>query len=280
MSEQPSNDLVEQIHSPRPPDSPSPRLADGVYEVKFLLDEILTEEVLKRARAIMPVDPNVDPSLDDRYQVNSVYFDNDQLGVFTRQAGFRRSKFRVRRYGDAPQVFLERKSKSRGVVRKRRTIVPYLEFFRALEPLPDAAWQGYWFHRRIVRRALKPTCHVAYERTARVDKAPEGSYRLTVDRHLRCQVANRSDFTLLESGNPMLGGKSILELKFRQVLPSFFHSLIRELNLLPVSVSKYRQAVITCGLNVGVYGAEQQANDQGEARCRSNVDEDGNLRRA
>jgi len=232
---------------------------DGAYEIKFLLDHAVADEILNLARANMQADPNADPRLFDRYQINSLYFDNDQLDVFRRMGGFRKRKFRLRRYGIAPTLFVERKAKSRGIVRKRRTLIPEAELPRILETQPDAAWDGFWFYRRLVRRGLRPKVHIAYERIARVGMASDGPIRLTVDRKLVCRPESGASFPVLEQGMPLFTDKSILELKFTTVLPPLFNTIVREFALTPVSVSKYRTAIVACGLHVGMYGAAESS---------------------
>ena len=57
------------------------------------------------------------------YRVASVYCDTSAFDVFRRSAGFKRRKYRVRRYGDSPELFLERKTKVGDQVRKKRVTI-------------------------------------------------------------------------------------------------------------------------------------------------------------
>ena len=73
-----------------------------------------------------------------------------------------------RRYGTSPIMFLERKFRTERVLIKRRTTAA-LEDFRRIElHEPDPEWYGYWFHRRLLARRLKPLVQVSYVRTARL----------------------------------------------------------------------------------------------------------------
>ena len=248
----------DTIDIPSPQAGPTANpVRDGAYEIKFLLDHAVADEILKIVRAKMQPDPNADPRLYDRYQINSLYFDNDQLDVFRRMGGFRKRKFRLRRYGLASSLFVERKAKTRGIVRKRRTMIPESELPRILETAPDVTWDGFWFYRRLVRRGLRPKVHIAYERIARVCMASDGPIRLTVDRKLICRPESSTHFPVLEQGAPLFTDKSILELKFKTVLPPLFNTIVREFGLTPVSVSKYRTAIVACGLHVGMFGGAE-----------------------
>ena len=50
---------------------------------------------------------------------------------------------------------------------KRRTSVSGRELLRLEKDWPDPAWEGFWFHRRIVLRRLRPLLQLSYDRIAR-----------------------------------------------------------------------------------------------------------------
>src|SRR4051812_26013707 len=91
----------------------SPSLApDGTapaYELKFLLHEAQAQLVEAWARRRLMLDPHGEPALAGAYRTVSLYFDTPQLDVYQRTPSYKRRKFRVRRYGAAPLLFLERK---------------------------------------------------------------------------------------------------------------------------------------------------------------------------
>src|SRR5436305_1036093 len=109
-------------------ESPSLAPAGGgegpAYELKFLLDETRAQEVEAWARRRLLLDPHGDPALGGAYQTLSLYCDTPDLDVYWGRPSYKRRKFRVRRYGAAPWVFLERKSKWGDRVAKRRSPVP------------------------------------------------------------------------------------------------------------------------------------------------------------
>src|SRR5215208_7815581 len=168
-------------HPPLPAVSPGlVRSAGAVpaFEIKFLLTEVEAREVERRLRRRLTLDPHADPALDGAYRVTSVYFDTPGFDVYRRSEGYRRRKFRVRRYGASPTAFLERKTKSAQQVRKRRTAVPLHEVPRVVAATP-ADWPGGWFVKRLALRSLRPVCRVTYERVALVGHTAGGPIRAT-----------------------------------------------------------------------------------------------------
>src|SRR6516164_4946790 len=154
-----------------------PLLQPAAFELKFLLDEARAQEVESWARVRLALDPHGDPALGGAYLTTSLYFDTPELDVYHRSRGYKRRKFRVRRYGAAPWAFLERKSKWGDRVEKRRAAVPGEELALLANPMSVVTWPGHWFHRRLVARRLGPACRVSYHRTAYVGACAEGPLR-------------------------------------------------------------------------------------------------------
>jgi hypothetical protein len=214
--------------------------AAPAYELKFLLDEERGHEVEAWARRRLALDPHGEPELGGAYRTTSLYFDTPELDVYHRTPSYRRSKFRVRRYGSMPWTFLERKSKWGDRVAKRRVAVPEHELPHLARPVAPLDWPGDWFHGNLIRRQLLPACRIAYERTAFFGSCVDGPMRLTLDRHARGIVTDNWGVTAFAEGVPLLAGQAILEFKFRSALPAPFKELVHDLRLRPSTVSKYR----------------------------------------
>jgi hypothetical protein len=208
--------------------------------LKFLLDEARAHEVESWARGRLALDPHGDPALDGAYVTTSLYFDTPELDVYHRSPGYKRRKFRVRRYGSAHWAFLERKSKWGDRVAKRRAPVPEEELALLANPMSVVTWPGHWFHRRLLARRLGPVCRVSYQRTAYVGACAEGPLRLTLDRRVRGAPAVDWGLGPQEAALPLLRGQVILELKFRCALPGPFKEVVQGLRLSPTGASKYR----------------------------------------
>ena len=217
-------------------------------EVKFLIDSGCAGAIGDWARAHIGPDPFAqDPA--GFYHTTSLYFDTEELDVLHRRGSYARSKYRVRRYGRAENLFLERKLKKSGVVTKKRSIIGLTELGRLSDADAQKGWNGYWFHRRILARQLRPICQISYLRLARVTHTEAGPLRLTMDQELR---ANRTEAMLFDHGTstvPLSEKNPILELKFRNEMPALFHKLVKEFSLSPAPVSKYRLGVAALGIS-------------------------------
>ena len=230
------------------------------YEIKFVVPAGLANEIRRWARLELAPDPHGGGSHGDEYRTTSLYLDTATLDVFHRRGSMGRSKYRIRRYGAAPQVFLERKMRQPTVLAKRRTIVP----IASLSQLPllgsarssfdhrmttiDGGWSGRWFHRRIAARGLRPVCQVSYVRMARGIFSGSDTIRLTLDSELSARPALGYTFDR-DPGEPMAGpldgGATILELKYRGPAPALFKRLVEEFALVPQTASKYRMGMLT-----------------------------------
>jgi len=239
-------------------------------EIKFLIDLNCARAISDWARSRIGPDPNA-PDETGYYQTTSLYFDTASRDVLNQRGSYARSKYRVRRYGggDGEGTFLERKLKKGGMVRKRRSVIGIGDLSRLAQGITESGgaergWNGYWFHRRLLARQLRPVCQIAYRRLARVTETGSGPLRLTVDQEMR---AHRIDHLRFEHGAPgiLLSEKQpILELKFRQAMPELFAQLIEEFHLSPATVSKYRLAAAALGIsNVPLDpNAECEADEQ------------------
>lgn len=172
------------------------------------------------------------------YPIHNIYFDNDQLQLFSDHVGGKPTHFklRARTYDQDNRIFLEVKSKTKGVCSKQRSIVPqqsYDEVFRtatALTPIPFIQLASEYHSKPIIR--------LDYDREAY--NAHEASGRVTFDRNVRFArqllpvFAEPPDQTLLPPD------MSILELKYSaEEMPKFMKRLVKAFGLKRSSISKY-----------------------------------------
>jgi hypothetical protein len=212
---------------------------DAARELKFIVTPDVAGAILEWARSRTAGDPYAGGDTGDEYRTTSLYFDTETFAVYRRHGSYGRSKYRVRRYGSADLVFLERKLRTDRLLSKRRTIVPLADLPLVTNPSTDKTWPGRWFAKRIASRQLLPTCQIAYRRHARVGLGPYGPYRLTFDEDIVVQPATALVF---QPGNGLrvLPTHTIVEMKFRLDLPAVFKHLVETFALQPTSVSKYR----------------------------------------
>jgi hypothetical protein len=215
-------------------------------EVKFLIDPSMFQRIRAWGRQNLDPDPNGLGEFSDEYHTTSLYFDTPKFDVFHGRGSYGRGKFRIRRYGTDAVIFLERKFRTERFLSKRRTAVSREEVNRLFEPVSDPTWDGHWFHRRLIKRGLQPTCQVSYLRTARCYQTPNGIARMTLDNDLR--VLPMPDLSFIPgTGMLLLQDQVILEMKFRVDMPAPFKAMVEEFILNRRSVSKYKSGVMSLG---------------------------------
>lgn len=212
-------------------------------EIKFFVPSDRVDAVRDWARARLRPDPYGGGPFGDCYQTNSLYFDTLDFDVFRRRGSYGRSKYRIRRYGDATELFFERKLKTHEHVTKRRSIVDIRELRRVAGAEPQKGWAGHWFHRRVLARELGVVCQIAYERTALVHSNGHGPIRMTLDRNVRALATTDLAFGSLAGKPELTGDQGILELKFYHALPPVFEEMIDRFGLASCPISKYRIAI-------------------------------------
>jgi len=107
-------------------------------ELKYVITIDQYEELLIRMAPYMRADKHGN---DGEYTVSSLYFDNDDKGIYydTKNKLKSRQKLRLRIYDDAgldDMAFFEIKQKHKKVVYKRRMIMPLRESYHYLQGKP------------------------------------------------------------------------------------------------------------------------------------------------
>jgi len=223
-----------------------------IQELKFYLTPHAASAVTAWVRHRLQPDPHGGGPDADEYGVTSLYFDTLGFDVYRRVGSFARAKYRVRRYGASDLVFLERKAKTRTRVSKRRSCVALATLAQLSEHRPERDWAGFWFHRRLLGRALRPVCCIGYQRLARVAHTEGGPVRLTLDQDLHTWRACGTRLEAVDASTSLARNRPILELKFGRVLPTLFKELIREFAPTPQGISKYRLAFPALGLDSSI----------------------------
>jgi hypothetical protein len=215
------------------------------FELKFHLPTRAADLAEAWARQRLSPDPHGQAGT---YLTTSLYCDTARLDVYHRSPGFRRNKFRLRRYEQSALVYLERKRREGDRVRKRRHAVPLADVHLFQDAEVPLDWPGLWFFQQMRFRALRPVCRIAYHRTAFQGASPAGPIRLTLDRDVAGVTAADWDVSVVRDGKPLLGGAVVLEMKFRDSLPPLFRELLEQLPPTLGRISKYRLCVEACGL--------------------------------
>ncbi len=225
-------------------------------EIKFVTTLDMRPRLLEWSRANLEPDGHGAGIYADEYSTSSLYFETRKFDVYQRNDSYGKSKFRIRRYGGSDIVFLERKFRTERLLAKRRTTVPVDDLGRLAHDSPDLAWPGYWFHRRIKLRGLRPLIQLSYDRVARVGASSTGAVRMTIDADLH--VLPMPDLAFLAGvGMPILQDACIVEVKYRVQLPEMFKAFARQFGLEVQKISKFR-----CGLQSLDYPLPKDADEQ------------------
>ena len=76
-----------------------------------------------------------------------------------------------------------------------------------------------------------------------------GPIRLTIDRGLGCCLLNQSHFPCKSDYQSIFEGECVVELKYREALPTVFREFIEKFKLMSQPVSKFRNAIAVAGSN-------------------------------
>lgn len=214
------------------------------HEYKYILD-ICRENILQiKTAGIMQRDNHT--NVDGMYTVRSLYFDdyNDSC-YFENQSGTDiRSKFRIRYYGDNVDIILlEKKSKCCGMTMKESCRISAEECTmlmadKVIEVQEEMSVNKKKLLLELEKRMLKPKVIVTYDRVPFVYAA--GNVRITFDKNITSSddISNflKADY---RQRSIMPNGKSILEIKWDELLPLHIKEMLQLDDLQWSSFSKY-----------------------------------------
>ncbi len=242
---------------------PITKLHFSRFEFKYVLPQPLRKELENELRYFLEFDPYVESQPKHQYFVRSLYFDDPfHTCFYDKIEGLHtRSKFRVRTYTkdlqDGTPQFLEIKGRYNNLVLKQRT------------PLDQGLWiadecgdglvnrllrsvgsseVGRKFEYDLLRKRLRPVALVDYIRRPYISRF-DPEFRLTFDSKLR---GTRTKSLFPNGGAPqsrrLLPGYTVMEMKFKRHIPSWFHRLIQAYELRRISVSKICHAMEALGM--------------------------------
>lgn len=214
-------------------------------EKKYLLTPQQHDMLLKRWKDY--IEPDVFP----HSQISNIYYDtpDDVLIRKSIEKPYYKEKFRMRAYGEISldsDVFLELKKKYKGVVYKRRIRLPLTKAKKFLEEgiapeedsqiLREIDYCVKWNH-------LIPRIFIYYERDSyRAIENPD--IRITFD----TKIQSRRDKLELESNlrGELLEPEEfwVMEIKVPMAYPLWLSRTLSELQIYPVSFSKYGQIYV------------------------------------
>ena len=232
------------------------------FEFKYILPRSLRDQVESETRFFLEFDPFVAERRHHRYFVRSLYFDDPAFTSFHDKLDglHTRSKFRVRTYADNPEeqapVFLEIKGRHNNLVLKHRVQLdtrerPLNEVGNSLErrilsSAPDTPVREP-FEYELFRKRIMPVALIDYWRRPYLSKY-DPEFRLTFDEELSATKCQTLFPGYQATRKALLQGYTVLEVKFRYHIPSWFHRIILSYQLQRISISKICVGIETLGL--------------------------------
>jgi len=233
------------------------------FEFKYILPAAKRQAVENELRYFLQFDPFVEDRPQHLYPVRSLYYDDPLYTAFQDKVDglHSRSKFRLRTYAtsadESAPIFLEIKGRHNNLVFKNRTPVERTgidwsaqhgdELAQTIlrQASEDPTLERFKFE--LIRKRLKPVALIDYLRRPYVSKY-DSTFRLTFDERLE---ARNTDYIFPDNRkgpSKVLAGYTVLEVKFRHHLPSWFHRIIQSHEMRRVSVSKICKGMEVLGL--------------------------------
>jgi hypothetical protein len=223
------------------------------FEFKYILREDLRQEVESELGYFLQLDPYVASKPGKKYMVRSLYFDDDVHSNYYEKAEgmLHRAKFRLRTYTNNPAegcaCFLEIKGRHDALVFKHRTPLALGEgnYFKLREKMVSekiltSIEEGpikEQFRFELAKKRIKPMMLIDYMRRPYVSRY-DPEFRLTFDEKLRATHTQSLFPGPEKNSKAVLRGYTVMEVKFRHHMPSWFHRIIQYYSLRRVSVSK------------------------------------------
>lgn len=213
-------------------------------EIKYLLDEEEYQNLKLRLSQRLTADEH------GKSEICNIYYDTPDFELIRRslEKPVYKEKLRVRSYGvpkENDRVFVELKKKYKGIVYKRREALAlqqaetYLKGGIAAPKNTQIMREIGWF--LSYYNDLIPVMGICYDREAYYS-VEDSSVRITFDDNIRW----RSDRLSLADGafgrQLLAPGQHLMELKVGGAMPLWLTGLLDELEIYPVSFSKYGKA--------------------------------------
>jgi hypothetical protein len=231
-------------------------------EIKYIIKEETALAVRAYLGCYLKPDENAIGKVDNSYDVQTLYFDTDDL--ITHHAasnGWRnRFKLRIRYYDDNPEspVYFEIKRRiNEGIVKQRARVrretvrklliggSPAREDLYSWNPQHWSDLLDFWQLTERVQAA--PRLHNAYLREAYVNPGKE-TVRVTIDRNVRAEPQFNGELTsILKRPVELFSGVVILELKFTDRMPTWLIEMVRGFDLKSSGAAKYCESVEALG---------------------------------
>lgn len=204
----------------------------------------------------MDWDPFIAAGDEDFYRVNSLYFDSPDYHCFwEKEAGVGdRRKLRLRFYGDpknfTSQLFFEIKRKQLALVIKDRIVLSKenldnysldhtLSEILRQEPDNEFLQELMWLKSRY---SMQPKLFITYKRKALFSRS-DRRFRVTFDYDIAAHDVNSLSEAGMKKTSQIYPGGVVLEVKYNNMLPAWFHQIIQQFQLQVLAYSKYANSL-------------------------------------
>ncbi len=238
------------------------RLQARRFELKYLVDEAITEPLRDFAACYLELDDYGVARQNFSYPVHSLYIDSDDLDTYHASINGTKNRFklRLRYYDSSPSspVFFEVKTRVDNCILKERCGVvrdavpdllaghlPDPEHLISKEPRHFATLQR--FNLLLNELQARPKAHNSYLREAWVSPQDD-SIRVTLDRYIQIEPCFiPMAVTEMKRPTPVFPEFVVLELKFTTRFPNWFRDMVQRFNLMQFSSAKYAEGVVIMG---------------------------------
>ncbi len=215
------------------------------HELKFALTAEQAAEAKKWARTHLEVDPHT-PKGSRHYELQTLYLDNERMDVFHSQLPARGVKYRIRRYGNEPIAYLERKKRKGTRVTKRRSSFPIERLDDILSRTKKLKGWAKRFQQLVRNYSLEPMVLMSYQRAAFVGS---DAARLTIDWRICAETSSEITSLSMNGDSVSASNEIVLELKYNgDTMPECFNEIMALLPRQPVGFSKYGKGVQSLGI--------------------------------
>lgn len=203
---------------------------------------LITEE--KKTKLLNKISSHIE--CDDYFKssIHNIYFDtdNNDLIINSLEKPIFKDKFRIRSYKipkEDDEVFLEMKTKYKGVVGKRRIKLKLKDFYKyinkEIKPKEQILKEIMYYYNYY---DLKPAIYIAYDRESYKGKENK-NLRITFDNNLRSRREKLKFVENVSMNNYFDKNIYIMEIKTVGSLPLWLVKTLSELEIMPTSFSKY-----------------------------------------
>ncbi len=230
------------------------------FEFKYILPEDVRARIEEQIIHFMTLDPFVADQVQQRYVVRSLYYDDPALSSYYQkiEGALMRAKFRLRTYTDDPTAgcatYLELKGRYNSLVFKRRAYFDSAAAFYQCGSVTDKIISrvngspiGAQFLSELSHKQIAPVMLIEYLRRPYVAR-DNSDFRLTLDENLFGTATDQLFPADTHGRRPILPGHSVMEIKFKNSIPLWFHRIIKNHGLKRISISKVCKGIEVCNL--------------------------------